>query len=132
MATAPPASAPGPFRRRTRRFVAAEARCLLAAARSPSRTLWDTGTLLEHSPHLAGLHPDQRLRVNPYELDRLGLTSGDGSGSSRPGPAWSLTSSPIPPCPKGAASLLFGLPGDGPAELIDANGLVADVRLETV
>ena len=42
-----------------------------------TRTLWDAGTLVEHSPHLAGLHPDQRLRVNPSDLDRLGVTSGD-------------------------------------------------------
>jgi hypothetical protein len=34
--------------------------------------------------------------------------------------------------PKGTASLTFGLPGDGPAELIDARALVADMRLETV
>jgi hypothetical protein len=34
--------------------------------------------------------------------------------------------------PKGTAALLFGLRGEGPADLIDANGQVVDVRLETV
>jgi hypothetical protein len=34
--------------------------------------------------------------------------------------------------PRGVASLLFNLPGDGVAELIDATEPVTDVRLETV
>ena len=34
--------------------------------------------------------------------------------------------------PKGTTALLFGLRGEGPADLIDADGQVVDVRLETV
>ena len=87
-----------------------------------SRTLWDTGTLLEHSPHLAGLHPDQRLRVNPYDLDRLGVTSGDRVRAISARTSLVLDVVADPGVPKGTASLLFGLPGEGPADLIDANG----------
>lgn len=97
-----------------------------------SRTLWDSGTLLEHSPHLAELHPDQRLRVNPYDLDRLGVTSGGRVRviSARASLVFDVIADTA--VPRGAASLLFGLPGGGPAELIDAHHLVSDVRLETV
>jgi NADH-quinone oxidoreductase subunit G len=97
-----------------------------------SRTLWDTGTLVAHSPHLAGLHPEQRLRVNPYDLDRLGLTSGDRVRAISAQADLVLDVVADSGVPKGTASLTFGLPGDGPAELIDARALVADMRLETV
>ncbi len=97
-----------------------------------SRTLWDAGTLLEHSPHLAGLHPDQRLRVNPYDLDRLGLVSGDRVRAISARASLVLDVVADTGVPRGAASLLFGLRGEGPAEMIDSNGLVVDVRLETV
>jgi anaerobic selenocysteine-containing dehydrogenase len=97
-----------------------------------TRTLWDTGTLLEHSTHLAALHPDQRLRVNPYDLDRLGLTSGDRVRAISAQTSLILDVVADTAVSKGTANLLFGLRGDGPAELIDANGLVVDVRLETV
>ena len=35
-------------------------------------------------------------------------------------------------CPRGSASLIFNLAGEGAADLIDATAAVTDVRLETV
>jgi hypothetical protein len=37
-----------------------------------------------------------------------------------------------PGVPRGSAALLFGLPGNGPADLIEAAAPVVDVRLETL
>jgi anaerobic selenocysteine-containing dehydrogenase len=99
------------------------------------RSLWDTGTLLAHSPHLADLHPEQRLRVNPYDLDRLGVSTG---GRVRVISARSSATSMVldvvadDGVPRGSAALVFGLPGPGPAELIEATSPVVDVRLETL
>jgi anaerobic selenocysteine-containing dehydrogenase len=99
-----------------------------------TRTLWDKGTFLARSPHLAGLHPEQRLRVNPYDLDRLGVTTGAQVRvvSSRAS-ATSMVLDVVADdgVPRGSAALLYGLPGEGPAELIDATAPVVDVRLET-
>ena len=42
-----------------------------------SRQLYDRGIALAGSPSLAGLVPTAVARANPYDLDRLGLTTGD-------------------------------------------------------
>jgi hypothetical protein len=100
-----------------------------------TRTLWDTGTLLTHAPHLAGLHPDQRLRVNPYDLDRLGVSTGGqvrAVSARASGTSMVLDVVADPGVPRGSAALLFGLPGNGPADLIDSTAPVVDVRLETL
>jgi NADH-quinone oxidoreductase subunit G len=97
-----------------------------------TRTLWDAGTLAQHSPHLADLHPAQRLRVNPYDLDRLGVASGGRIRVVSPRTSLVVDVVADTGVPRGVASLLFNLPGDGVAELIDATEPVTDVRLETV
>jgi hypothetical protein len=100
-----------------------------------TRSLWDNGTLLAHSPSLAALHPEQRLRVNPYDLDRLGVTTG---GRVRVISARASATSMVldvvadAGVPRGSAALVFGLPGNGPAELIEATAPVVDIRLETL
>ena len=40
------------------------------------RELYDCGTLVQHSPALAPLARPARLRVNPYDLNRLGVATG--------------------------------------------------------
>jgi anaerobic selenocysteine-containing dehydrogenase len=97
-----------------------------------NRTLWDGGTLVQHAPHLAGLHPEPRLRVNPAELDRLGVASGDQVRVVSPRGAVVLDAIADAAVPQGTASVYFGLPGPGPADLIDVSRPVTDVRLETV
>jgi anaerobic selenocysteine-containing dehydrogenase len=96
------------------------------------RTLWDAGTLVQRSPHLAGLHPEPTLRVNPAELDRLGVASRDRVRVVSPRGALVVDVIADAGVPQGVASVYFGLPGPGPADLIDATLPVTDVRLETV
>jgi NADH-quinone oxidoreductase subunit G len=97
-----------------------------------NRTLWDGGTLVQRSPHLAGPHPEPRLRVNPAELDRLGVASGDQVRVVSPRGALVIDAIADRAVPQGIASVYFGLPGPGPADLIDVSRPVTDVRLETV
>ncbi len=42
-----------------------------------TRTLYDLGTLVGASPSLASLRKTAVARANPYDLDRLGVTTGD-------------------------------------------------------
>ena len=130
--------ATGPSRPRLLRFEAPGAGESLPKLDSYSlrliaaRSLWDNGTLLRHSPNLAALHPPQRLRVNPYDLDRLGVASGGQVRVISPRASLVLDVLADPGVPKGSASLTFNLPGEGPGDLIDAAASVTDVRLETV
>ena len=96
------------------------------------RTLWDNGTLVQRSRSLAGLHPDLRLRVNPYDLDRLGLRTGGRVRTISPRASMVLDVVADSGVPRGSASMTFNLPGEGAADLIDATSPVTDVRLETV
>ena len=41
-----------------------------------TRTMYDDGTMLRHCPSSRGLAPDAYARVNPADLDRVGLVSG--------------------------------------------------------
>jgi len=96
------------------------------------RTLYDQGVAVQRSPSLAGLPPAPRLRANPYDLDRLGVTTGD-SVRVRSGRA-SLVLEVVADTgvPRGSAALPFNLAGQSAAELVDGSGPVTDVRLETV
>jgi NADH-quinone oxidoreductase subunit G len=97
-----------------------------------TRCLWDAGTLVQQSPHLAGLHPRQRLAVNQYDLDRLGVASGGRVRAISPRASLVLDVEADAGVARGTAAIVFNLPGDGAAELIDATGPVTDIRLETV
>jgi NADH-quinone oxidoreductase subunit G len=97
-----------------------------------TRTLWDNGTLVQQSPSLASLPPPLRLRVNPYDLDRLGVRSGGQVRVISPRTSMVLDVLADTGVPRGSASLIFNLPGDGAADLIDATSPVTDVRIETV
>jgi hypothetical protein len=97
-----------------------------------TRTLWDNGTLVQYSPSLTSLSPSLRLRVNPYELDRLGVQSPGQVRLISPRSRMVLDVVADAGVPRGSASLVFNLPGDGVADLIDATSPVTDVRIETV
>jgi anaerobic selenocysteine-containing dehydrogenase len=97
-----------------------------------TRTLWDNGTLLRHSPSLVSLSPPLRLRVNPYDLDRLGVRSGGQVRVISPRTSMVLEVRADVGVPRGSASLIFNLPGEGAADLIDATAPVTDVRIETL
>jgi anaerobic selenocysteine-containing dehydrogenase len=97
-----------------------------------TRTLWDNGTLVQHSPSLASLPPPLRLRVNPYDLDRLGVRSGGQVRVISPRTSMVFDVLADAGVPRGSASLLFNVPGDGAADLMDATSPVTDVRIETV
>ena len=97
-----------------------------------SRKLYDAGTVVQRSPSLAPLAPGSPLRVNPADLDRLGLASGSRVRVTSSRTSLVLDAHADPGVPKGTAVLWFNQPGPGAADLIDATGTVTDVRVETV
>ena len=96
------------------------------------RRLYDMGAYTQHSRSLAGLAAAARLRVNPYDLDRLGVTTGGHVRVSSARTAMTLEVEADGGVPRGSASLPFNVAGEGAADLIDATAPVTDVRVETV
>jgi NADH-quinone oxidoreductase subunit G len=96
------------------------------------RVLYDCGTLVQHSPALAGLAPAARLHVNPYDLDRIGVRTGGRVRLSSARVNTVIEVEADDGVPRGSASLPFNLPGVAASELIDVTTPVTDVRIETV
>ncbi|MEY2475150.1 MAG: NADH-quinone oxidoreductase subunit [Actinomycetota bacterium] len=96
------------------------------------RELYDCGTLVQHSPALAPLARPARLRVNPYDLNRLGVATG---GRVRLSSARANTVVEVKAddgVPRGSAALAFNVPGLFAGDLIDVTMPVTDIRIETV
>ncbi|HUZ44957.1 MAG TPA: NADH-quinone oxidoreductase subunit NuoG [Acidimicrobiales bacterium] len=96
------------------------------------RKLYDHAVSVRHSPSLAGLAASAGIRVNPYDLDRLGLHSGDRVRISAPRGSFVLPAAADPGIPRGSAWMPFSQPDGGASRLIDSAESVTDVRLETV
>ncbi len=99
-----------------------------------ARSLYDGGTLVAHSPHLAGLAAPASVHVHPSELARLGLSSG---ASARVVSARTTTTMVVevdPTVPMGAAFVSWNGAGATvvAGDLIDAASPVTDIRLETL
>ncbi|MHB1487717.1 MAG: NADH-quinone oxidoreductase subunit NuoG [Acidimicrobiales bacterium] len=95
------------------------------------RRLYDLGTSVMMCESLAKLISPQRVRANPYDLDRLGLTTGDEVRvrSSRANLVMEVDADSG--VPRGVVALGFNLAGEGASDLIDSTGPVSDLRLET-
>ena len=88
--------------------------------------------MVQGSPSLASLTPPARLRANPYDLGRLGLTTGDRVRVTSARTSVLLEAVADADVLRGSAVLTFNQPGEGAAELIDSTQPVTDVRVETV
>lgn len=95
------------------------------------RKLYDLGTLVQHSPHLAGLIAEETLRVHPTMLATLGIETG---GDVRLRNAKGDMVMPViadERVARGVAVLPFGLSEAGAAMFIDATQSITNIRLET-
>ncbi|HEV2810790.1 MAG TPA: NADH-quinone oxidoreductase subunit NuoG [Acidimicrobiales bacterium] len=97
-----------------------------------SRRLYDDGTLVHHSPSLAPLAPGPRLRINPADLQPLGVQSGARLQVTSSQGRVVVEAVADPGVPAGSVALSFNQPGPGAADLIDVARPVTEVRLETL
>jgi len=86
---------------------------------------------VQHSAHLATLAAVPRLRANPYDLDRLGVGTGDRVRVTSSRTTLTLEVAADTGVPRGSVALPFNLPGEGAADLIDGTQPVTDLRVET-
>jgi len=103
-----------------------------------TRRLYDAGSSVTGSPSLTPLVPQLVARANPYDLDRLGATTGDRVRVRSARGELVLPAEAESGIPRGAVAIDFNVPlgpdspGNAVATLIDSREPVTDVRLESV
>ena len=102
------------------------------------RRLYDAGSSVTGSPSLTPLVPELVARANPYDLDRLGATTGDRVKVRSARGELTLPAEADAGVPRGVVAIDFNVPGgesapgNAVATLIDSRAPVTDVRLESV
>ncbi len=102
-----------------------------------ARRLYDLGSAVSGSPSLADLVDEVVARANPYDLDRLGLVTGDPVRVRSARAELVVPAVADPAVPRGVVAVDFNLPAAGgrenaAASLIDTSVAITDVRLESV
>ncbi len=103
-----------------------------------TRRLYDAGSSVTGSPSLTPLVPPLVARANPYDLDRLGATTGDRVRVRSARGELVLPAEADRGVPRGAVAVDFnvpvgpGTPGNAVSTLIDSRNPVTEVRLESV
>src|SRR3954463_6520185 len=98
-----------------------------------ARKLYDGGAIVQHCASLAHLAPRARLHMNPSDLDRLGVHTGDRVKVSSQRGSATVEVEVVDGLPRASAALTFNAPGDADAaDLIDATQPVTELRVETV
>jgi hypothetical protein len=102
------------------------------------RRLYDAGSSVTGSPSLTPLVPELVVRANPYDLDRLGASTGDRVKVRSTRGELILAAESDEGVPRGVVAIDFNVPGgdsapgNAVATLIDSRLPVTDVRLESV
>jgi anaerobic selenocysteine-containing dehydrogenase len=101
-----------------------------------SRRLYDHGVAVQGSPALANLVARTAASINHFDLDRLGLTTGDVVQVNAPKGPLSLPVVLNDDTPRGTIGVVFGsLDDDGhdgtTAALYDPAGVITQMKLET-
>jgi NADH-quinone oxidoreductase subunit G len=128
--TPPPPTLAGPFEIRVPRVVNTDSYSMRLIA---SRSLYDRGAAVDAVPVLAGLVPESPLRVNPHDLDDLGVGAGGNVKVRMATASMVLAAVPDPSLPRKVVATDFNVPlaGGTVADLIDATSPVIELRLET-
>jgi NADH-quinone oxidoreductase subunit G len=100
-----------------------------------SRRLYDRGIAMQGSPALHGLIETSTLGLNGFDLDRLGVESGDVVSVSGAHGSISLPVALNKGVPRGTAEIVFGtLASSGEnvlSVLLERTGVITQIRLET-
>jgi NADH-quinone oxidoreductase subunit G len=104
-----------------------------------TRSLYDLGSNVSASPSLRSLRPRAVARVNPYDLDRLGLSTGDSVRLRSQTATLVVPVEVDPGVLRGTVAMDVNLPVEGSdvgssavASILDSNAAVNDVRMESL
>jgi predicted molibdopterin-dependent oxidoreductase YjgC len=95
-----------------------------------TRSMYDLGTFLQHSPSSAHLAPGTAVRLNPADFSSLGVASGAEVTVSSP--RGSLRANVVADggVPRGSAAMVVNQPEIDALSLVDVSAPVTDVRVE--
>jgi len=100
-----------------------------------SRRLYDNGVAVQGSPALANLMAKSILRLNHFDLDRLGVGTGDVVGVSGPRGSVRLPVALDDDVPRGVIEIAFGSLDESGVDVVrplfDGASLISQVRLDT-
>jgi len=96
-----------------------------------TRKLYDQGTLVQSAPALAPLAAGSTVSLNPWEFDRLGVASGGRAIVRTASASVNVTVQSDPGVPRGVAAMIVNQAGGRVSDLVSADELVAEVRIET-
>ncbi len=96
-----------------------------------SRRMYDQGTLVQQSPHLAGLAAPSSLRVNSYDFNRLGVDPGQEVRVVSATGALDIGVLADDSVPRGVAVIDYNRSGPDCRVLLDPDATSIDVRIET-
>jgi NADH-quinone oxidoreductase subunit G len=95
-----------------------------------TRSMYDLGAILRHSPSSANLAPGTAVRLNPADFDGLGVSAGSDVVVSSPRGSLMVPVHPDAGVPRGSAAMLVNQPNADALSLVDARSIVTDVRVE--
>jgi NADH-quinone oxidoreductase subunit G len=95
-----------------------------------TRSMYDTGTLLRHSPSSAHLAPGTAVRLNPADFSGLGVSAGAEVTVTSARASLRVPVVPDAGVPRGSAAMLVNQPDVDALALVDARAAVTDVRVE--
>lgn len=96
-----------------------------------SRKLYDQGTLVQSAPALAPLAAGSTVSLNPWEFDRLGVAAGGRAVVRTAKASVNVTVQADAGVPRGVAAMIVNQSGGRVSDLVSADELVAEVRIET-
>ena len=96
-----------------------------------SRKLYDQGTLVQSAPALAPLAPGSTVSLNPWEFDRLGVAEGGRAVVRTAKASVKVVVRSDSGVPRGVAAMIVNQADGRVSDLVSADELVAEVRIET-
>ncbi|MGI9600750.1 MAG: NADH-quinone oxidoreductase subunit NuoG [Acidimicrobiales bacterium] len=94
------------------------------------RAMYDQGTTLAASPSSAELHRQPTVALNPHDFEKLGVALGDEVDVSSARGSINVAVAVDAGVPRGSAAMISHLGGPDPYQLVDADHVVTDVRVE--
>ena len=86
---------------------------------------------MQSAPSLAPLAPGSTVSLNPWEFDRLGVASGGRAIVRTAKASVNVTVQSDPGVPRGVAAMIVNQADGRVSDLVSADELVAEVRIET-
>jgi NADH-quinone oxidoreductase subunit G len=95
------------------------------------RTMYDLATAVQTCRSMAGLAGPSRLRLNPHDIEQLGVGKGEELRVTSPRGAITIEASADATVPRGVAAIAVNHEGPDPRALVTPHSTMTEVRVDT-